>query len=173
MSQNSIDILLYCEKTTLAKKTELIWGAAGKKTTTTHPTFPISVEFGESKATRYAKCPHCQGEVGYKAYRFEFNLKKAMKWAGLLIGVSLVLFFLAIFLMAFGGWEVDPAMWYFGAWGLIGFFLGVGLLVVQLLRYLTFYTKNKVKFIFALTGFSTKHLMMDHRRGSVWRKLLS
>jgi len=162
------NILLYCKKTVLGKKEEITWG--GLKTTTAHPTFRVNVEFGESKSKCSSVCPHCGKVVKYRAYRFEFSLRKALKWAGLLIGGSVLLFLLAVFLIAFGGWEIDPAMWYFGLWGTVGFFLGVGLLIFQVLRYLTSYTKNKFKYSFVITGWGSRHLiMMNHMKAASWR----
>lgn len=162
------DILLLCKKTVLAKKEEVVWG--GIKTTTFHPTFRINVEFGESKRKNSFTCPHCSREVKYRAYRFEFSLRRALKWVGLLIGVSIVLFLLAISLMAFGGWDVDPAMWYFGVWGVVGLIFGVGLLIVQVLRYLIFYTKNKYKYTLEISEWRSEHFMMDKKKRASWRE---
>jgi len=168
MSQHATSILLCCKRTVLAEKKEIVWG--GIKTTTAHPTFQINVEFGEPKGKSSSVCPHCGRGVSYQAYRFEFSLRKALKWPGALIAVSILFFLSALFLVAFGGWDMDPAMWYFGMWGIIGFFFGVGLLIFQVLRYLTFYTTNKFKYVFAITGWRSEHFMMDHRRGASWRQ---
>jgi len=159
-------ITLLCKKTVLAEKKEVLLK------TTYHPTFDISVNFGDSKDTRVTKCPHCGRQVEYKAFRYEFSLKKALRWPALITVVSILLFLVAIFLLAFGGWEIDPAMWYFGVWGVVGFFFGIGFLIFQVLRYLAFYTKNKCKYIFAITEgkvLGPRHLLKEGKLGASWR----
>jgi hypothetical protein len=166
MASDASVISLLCKKTVLAEKKEVLLE------TTYHPTFDITVEFGDSRDTRTATCPHCGRQVEYRAFRYEFSLKKGLRWPAVITLVSILLFSLAIYLLAFGGWETEPAMWYFGAWGIIGLFFGVGLIVFQALRYLAFYTKNKYKYIFAITEghvLGPKHLMKDGRTGATWR----
>ena len=141
-SQRSTNIMLYCEKTVTSKKLDVNW-KEGIKKTTYHPTFGLKVEFGDSKYKRTSICPHCKKQIGYKAFRSEFSLKKALKWAGLIIVVSVIPFSLGLFLYVFGGWELDAALTYFSIWGLFGFIFGMGLLIFQVIRYFTSYSKKK------------------------------
>ena len=166
MASHTFSMLLLCKNTVLAEKKEVLLK------TTYHPTFKVEAEFGESKDTRKKACPFCHKQVKYKAFCYEFSLKKALIWPGIIIVAGILLFGLAFFLFVYGGWDIDPAMWYFGVWGIIGFFGGIILLAIQVGRYLVFYRKNKHKYIFAITGFALtapKHIMKDGDVKASWR----
>jgi hypothetical protein len=161
-------ISLLCKRTVLAEKKEPLLK------TTYHPTFNLNADFAQSKDKRTTPCPYCGRQVEYQAFRYEFSLKKALRWSALVAVVGALFFSLTIYLIGFGGWEAETAMWYFGAWSLIALIFGVGVLVFQLLRYLAFYTKNKFKYIFAITEghvLGAGHLMKDGRVGANWRHL--
>lgn len=108
VSQHSANILLYCDKIIKSEKLDITW-KQGITKTTYHPTFQLKVEFGDSKDKLTSICSHCGKQVKYKAFRTEFSLKKALKWAGLIMAISVLLFSLGLFLYVFGGWELDPA----------------------------------------------------------------
>lgn len=165
MSHPVSNIVVFCTETVLGEKKE--WG--GVKTTTTHPTFRIEVEFGDSKSKKSFTCPYCNKEVKYQAYRFEFSLRKSLKWVAVVIGVSVLLFLIAFFLVV-GGWDVERAMWYFGLWGVVGFIVGMGFLVGQVLRYLIFYRKNEFKYVFVIREWRNQHIMINNRKGATWRE---
>ena len=168
MASEACLIPLLCKRTVLAEKKEPLLK------TTYHPTFNVTAEFAQSRDKRTTPCPHCGRQVEYKAFRYEFSLKKAIRWPALITVVGAVFFSLTIYLIGFGGWEAETAMWYFGAWSLIAFVIGVSVLVFQFLRYLAFYTKNKYKYIFAITEghvLGPGHLMKDGRTGASWRNL--
>jgi hypothetical protein len=171
-------VTLMCKKTVLAKQTdiELKFPAAFKKTTTTYPTFKVDVNFPErnspdGKQKKSYTCPFCKKKFGYKAFRREFSLRKAAKWAGLLTVISVLLFLVGMALFVFGGWDIDPVMWYFGLWGIVGFFLGVGLLFGQTLRYLAFYRHNKYRYFFLISELLSQHVTTDDQKRVMWEKL--
>jgi len=173
-----VKVTLLCKKTVLAKRTdiELKFPAALKKTTTTYPTFKVDVSFPESnspdgKKKKSCTCPFCKKKFGYKAFRREFSLRKAAKWAGLLIGISVLLFLVGMALFLFGGWDIDPVMWYFGLWGMVGFFLGVALLFGQTLRYLAFYRHNKYRYFFLISELFSQHVTTDDLKRIMWKQL--
>jgi hypothetical protein len=109
--------------------------------------------------------------VHYKAFRREFSLKSSLKWVGILLVISVLLFLIALYLFAFGGWSIDPAMLYFGMWGIVGFMLGIGLLIGQTLRYLLFYRKNKYRYVFTISELRSQHVTLDDQKGAVWKQL--
>ena len=164
-------VRIACKKTVFAEKKEPLLRI------TTHPTFTVDAVFVDTKSWRGAgnksvPCPYCHKIVKYKAFRREYSLKKAAKWAGLLLGISTMLFVIT-FLVYFVGWNIETAMWYFGMWSIIGFVFGFGLLIVQILRYLAFYRKNRYRYMFYIsTGLSSQHLVAQNMRNRAsWKKL--
>lgn len=175
MSYQTSKVSVICKKTVLGKKTEFKYGVALKKTTTTYPTFKVDVEFVEKKGWRGVEkkrftCPFCKKVVQYKAFRREFSLKKAVKWIGALFGISVLLFMIAFYLFGYGGWSIDQAMWYFGMWSIIGFIVGMGLLIGQILRYLVFYRENKYRYIFSISELGSQHLTPNMYKRSSWNQ---
>jgi hypothetical protein len=167
---------LLCKKIVLGKKTEVDAVKLLKRTTTAYPTFKIDVEFPDSnsrsgKKRKSVTCPFCKKEFGYKAFRREFSLKSSAKWAGLLIGISVLLFLIAMVLFIFAEWDIDPAMWYFGLWGIMGFVFGVGFLLAQTLRYLTFYRGNKYRYFFLISELRSQHVTSDDQKRVMWKQL--
>jgi len=170
MSYPACSISLLCKKTVLGKKEEYFPELGVKKRTTTyHPTFQINVRFGELKHKKTFECPYCGEKVKYKSYRFEFSLKKALKWVAFLIGVSVILLILVPVSVSTFDLTTDRAMWYFGLWGFVGLVSGTAWLIIDLLRYVTLYRENKYKYVFQLYG--TDHLMTNGKRAGSWRKL--
>jgi hypothetical protein len=168
MASEACSISLLCKKTVLAEKKEPLLK------TTYHPTFNVEAIFTKSRDKRTTPCPHCGKQVEYQAFRYEFSLKKTLRWPALITMVGVLFFFLTIYLIGFGEWETETAMLYFGAWSFIALIFGLGVLVFQFLRYLAFYTKNKYKYIFAITEghvLGPRHLLKDGRVGASWRNL--
>jgi hypothetical protein len=156
------EVSLFCTKTILSEKFDP--GALSK--VTTHPTFKVEIKFDDSRKKKFLKCPHCGRNIGYRAYRWEFNPKKALKWLAILIGGGVFLFFLAIFLMM-SGWEVAQAMWVSGMWGIVAFILGISWLGIQATRYLFFFRADKTRYTFALLD--TRHRLPSWKNGGTWK----
>jgi hypothetical protein len=176
LSSQTSKVSLICKKTVLGKKTEFKYGVAVKKTTTTYPTFMIDVEFADKKSQSGGQkksytCPFCKKVFKYKAFRREFSLRNAAKWAALLIGISISLFLTAFFLFIFGGWDIDSTMWYFGMWGIIGFIFGIGLLFTQTLRYFAFYRDNKYRYVFSISELRSQHVTRNDQKRAVWKEI--
>jgi len=165
MSNSTAKISMVCLKTVSGERLE--YGGVVKKTS--HPGFEIKVEFDESKKKKSFTCSHCGGNVGYKAFRYEFNLRKALKWPAITIGLGVVLFFASVFLMM-GGLSIDQAGW-FAVWGFILFALGLIWLFIQCMRYLFFYRKDKGRYIFLLSGLSPNHILLNWTKGGRWKTL--
>lgn len=155
-------VSLFCTKTTLSENFDP--GALAK--VTTRPTFKIDIKFDESREKKFLKCPHCGRDIGYKSFRWEFNLRRALKWPLLMVGGGTILFFLTVFLMM-SGWETEQAMWYFGMWGITAFVMGIIWLGIQVTRYLFFFRINKTRYVFSLLG--TSHRLPSWRNGGSWR----
>ena len=173
LSNPTSSLSLICKKTALDERIDVTL-REGITKTTTYPTFKINVEFVDKKRGTEKKsftCPHCKKVVHYKAFRREFSLKSSAKWAGLLIGISVLLFLIAMVLFVFGGWDIDPAMWYFGLWGVVGFIFGVGFLLAQTLRYLAFYRDNKYRYFFSISELRSQHVTLDDQKGALWKQL--
>ena len=176
LSSQPSKVTLICKKTVLAKKTEVNTRRLLKTTTTTYPTFQVDVNFPDSgsrdgKRKESVTCPFCKKEFGYKAFRREFSLKNSVKWAGLLIGIGVLLFFIAMALFIVGKWDIDSTMYYFGLWGIIAFILGLGLLFGQTLRYLAFYRDNKYRYFFLISELRSQHATTDNLKRVMWKQL--
>ena len=178
MSSQTSKIPVICKKTVLAKNTEieLKFPAALKKTTTIYPKFKVDVNFPDKKSPdgkqkKSFTCPSCKKVVKYKAFRREFSLRNAAKWAGLMIVISILLFLTGMFLFIYGGWDIDPTMWYFGLWGIVGFIFGVGLLFAQTLRYFAFYRNNKYRYVFSISELRSQHVTEDYRKRAILEQL--
>ena len=166
MSNPTAKISMVCMKTVSGERLE--YGGVVKKTS--HPGFEIKVEFDEFKKKKKSfTCPHCGKEVGYKAFRWEFNLRRALKWPAIAIGLGVVLFFACVFL-GMGGLSIDQVGW-LAIWGFILFALGLGWLLIQSMRYLSLYRKDKHRYIFSLSGLSSNHILLNWTRGGSWRAL--
>ena len=175
MSNQTSSLSLICKKTALDERIDVSL-REGIKKTTTYPTFKINVEFVDKKKWRGTNkesfiCPHCKKVVHYKAFRREFSLKSSVKWGGLVVGISVLLFLIAMVLFAFGQWDIDASMWYFGVWGIVGFVFGVGFLLAQTLRYLAFYRGNKYRYFFFISELRSQHVTLDEQKGAVWKQL--
>lgn len=155
-------VSLFCTKTTLSEKFDP--GALAK--VTTHPIFRAKVDFDESRKKKYFKCPHCGRDIGYRAYRWEFNLRKSLKWPAILVSGGVLLFLLSIFLMM-AGWEVEQAMWVSGMWGIVAFITGISWLGIQVARYIFFFRVDKTRYVFMLLG--TSHRLPSWKNGGSWK----
>lgn len=157
---------MVCLNTVSAEKSE--YGGAVKKTS--HPGFEIKVEFDESKKKKSFTCPCCGKDVGYKAFRYEFNLRKALKWPVILTGIGPILFLIGVFLIM-GGWSAERAVMYVGIWGVAAFASGLVLLLIQSMRYAFFYRKDKGRYIFSLSGLSPGHVLLNWTTRGRWKTL--
>lgn len=165
MSNSTAKILLVCLKTVSGEKYE--YGGVVKKTS--HPGFEIKVEFDESKKKKSFTCPHCGKNVGYRTFRYEFNLRRALKWPTITTGFGVVLFFAGVFL-GMGGLTIDQVRW---SWigGFMLFTLGLTWLFIQSMRYLFLYRKDKHRYIFRLLGISPNHILLNWTTGGRWKTL--
>jgi hypothetical protein len=164
VSAPTAKISIACMKTVLSEELSLKEFAKVR----THPVFQKEIEFGESRETKRFECPRCHKKVGYKAFIYEFNLRKAIKWPLITVGAG-VMMFLTCFALFLAGWRED---WVFLVTVVPGIAVGVnglGWLVVQLLRHLLFYRKNKTRYVFMIRGFG--HVLPDRTTGGKWKEL--